>query len=275
MNILRLSTLSLTLVMAVITLGASADGWAAPGECSGPKADRPAACDDGEGGGDTNLRAKFDLTIEPTSTISTINYIIPDGGGVYEDNSKDRVQVGTGSGPGFRFDTNTQNTSKLPRYMKARLVFMTVTGLVTDIKDYEIDFRFNQTTGLDLGSLDTQVGGSCPAGDDCDGTVAASLKYFGGDPVVGFNALNNGILGFGALNAATPPEAEECLSSDSGPITVTRTGPMQWELESPLSGMACRFAIDANGDIECSHSPCGNRPTIIPFKFKFTIDEQV
>ncbi len=39
MSILRLLTLSLTLAMAVVALGVSADGWAAAGVCSGPKAD--------------------------------------------------------------------------------------------------------------------------------------------------------------------------------------------------------------------------------------------
>ncbi len=44
MNILRLSTLSMTLAIAVITLGVGANGWAAPGECSGPKDARPESC---------------------------------------------------------------------------------------------------------------------------------------------------------------------------------------------------------------------------------------
>ena len=255
MNILRLSTLSLTLVMAVITLGYVNSSSAAPKTCE----EHPRPSCDGEGGGDTNLRAKFDLTIESTDP----RYIRSDTG-VYTDSSKKHVQVGTGSGPGFRFDTNTQNVSNLSRWMSARFVYMTVTDDTPPTLPYEIDFRFNQRIGLDLGSLD----------EGESRTVAASLQYFGGNQVVGFDALNNGVLGFGALNASTPPEAEDCLS-DSGPITVLRTGPTQWELESPLSGMACRFAIDANGDIECSHLPCGNPPRIIPFEFKFTIDEQV
>ena len=259
MNILRLSTLSLTLTIAVFALAYSNPSFA--GKKCDADPNHP-SCKDGGGGGDDDktLRAKFDLFIGTTGP----QYILSDNGS-YPNSNKDHVQVGTGSGPGFRFDTNTQNVSNLSRWMSARHVYMTVTGSPTPpILAYEIDFRFNQRIGLDLGSLD--VGQSR--------TVAASLQYFGGNQVVGFDALNNGILGFGALNAATPPEAEDCLS-DSGPITVTRTGPMQWELESPLSGMACRFAIDANGDIECSHLPCGNPPTIIPFKFKFTIDEQV
>ncbi len=256
MNILRLSTLSLTLAIAFVTLGYVNSSSAAPKTC----AEHPRPSCDGEGDSDTNLRAKFDLFIGTTVP----QYILSDTGS-YPNSSKKHVQVGTGSGPGFRFDTNTQNVSNLSRWMSARFVYMTVIDDTPPTLPYEIDFRFNQRIGLDLGSLD--VGES--------ETVAASLQYFGGNQVVGFDALNNGILGFGALNAATPPEAEDCLS-DSGPITVTRNTPTQWTLESRPNGTkACRFAIDANGDIECSHLPCGNPPTIIPFKFEFTIDEQV
>ncbi len=44
MNISRLSTLSLALAIAVITLGVGANGWAAPGECTGKKTDRDPEC---------------------------------------------------------------------------------------------------------------------------------------------------------------------------------------------------------------------------------------
>ncbi len=258
MNILRLSTLSLTLTIAVFALAYSNPSFA--GKKCDADPNHP-SCKDGGGGGDDDktLRAKFDLFIGTTGP----QYILSDNGS-YPNSNKDHVQVGTGSGPGFRFDTNTQNVSNLSRWMSARHVYMTVTGSPTPpILAYEIDFRFNQRIGLDLGSLD--VGES--------GTVAASLQYFGGNQVVGFDALNNGILGFGALNANTIDEASTCLAA-AGMIKVTRNTDTKWTLES-VGGSACRFAIDANGDIECSHSPCGNPPTIIPFKFKFTINEQV
>ncbi len=258
MNILRLSTLSLTLAIAFVTLGYMDSASADPKNWDGDH------CVDhgGDGGGDDDktLRAKFDLFIGTTGP----QYILSDNGS-YPNSNKDHVQVGTGSGPGFRFDTNTQNVSNLSRWMSARFVFMTVAvdTPTTLTLPYEIDFRFNQRIGLDLGSLD--VGAS--------GTVAASLQYFGGNQVVGFDALNNGILGFGALNANTIDEASTCLAA-AGMIKVTRNTDTKWTLES-VGGSACRFAIDANGDIECSHSPCGNQPTIIAFKFKFTINEQV
>ncbi len=258
MNILRLSTFSLTLAIAVFALGYANPSFA--GKKCDADPNHP-SCKDGGGGGDDDktLRAKFDLFIGTTGP----QYILSDNGS-YPNSNKDHVQVGTGSGPGFRFDTNTQNVSNLSRWMSARHVYMTVTGSPTPpTLPYEIDFRFNQRIGLDLGSLD--VGES--------GTVAASLQYFGGNQVVGFDALNNGILGFGALNANTIDEASTCLAA-AGMIKVTRNTDTQWTLES-VGGSACRFAIDANGDIECSHLPCGNPPTIIPFKFKFTIDEQV
>ena len=45
MNISRLSTFSLALAFAVVTLGVSVNGWAAPGECTGKKSDRHPDCD--------------------------------------------------------------------------------------------------------------------------------------------------------------------------------------------------------------------------------------
>ncbi len=47
MKILRLSTLSLLLAIAVMTLGVSVNGWAGPSECSGPKDARPDSCNVG------------------------------------------------------------------------------------------------------------------------------------------------------------------------------------------------------------------------------------
>ncbi len=149
--------------------------------------------------------------------------------------------------------------------MKARFVYMTVTGDGIDTAPYEIDLRFNLANGLDLGSL----------AEGTSGTVAASLFYYGGNQVVGFNAQNHGVLGFGNLN---PPvkttDAEDCLNA-AGEISVTRTGPTQWTLES-VNGLACRFARDANGDIQCTHSiSCpGGEPTSIPFEFRFTLNQQ-
>lgn len=85
MSILRLSTLSLTLAIAFVTLGVSADGWAAAGVCSGPKADRPAECDDdggGGGGGDGTMPATV------TFRDAVGDRVMSDGNGSYIDGIK-------------------------------------------------------------------------------------------------------------------------------------------------------------------------------------------
>ena len=248
-------------VASILTFSLSTEIASAHGqECKGPHKGDP-GCGD-------NLQFTFDLTIEITHR----QFILSDNGS-YPDSTKDHVGVFTGSGPGFRFDTNLQNTNKLSRWLKARHVYMTVDPTAPD-RPYEIDFRFNQTTGL---ALDSLVAGGA------SGTVAASLKYYGGSQVVELNPLNHGILGFGSLNAPTHPDAAACLAA-AGEIKVTRNSATQWTLESPASGKgkACRFAVDANGDIECTRgtAPCngvgGNPdpPELIDFKFEFTIEEQ-
>ena len=259
MNTLRFSTLSLTLAIAVFALGYANPSLAAPSCLKNPDHPNCIKPDDGDG---KILQAKFNLTIDITDPQS-----ISFDTGPYHHSGKDHVQVSTGPSPGFRFDTNSQNTSKLSRWMSARWVSMTVIGQPDNRKDYEIDFRFNQTNGLDLGSL--EVGKS--------GTVAASLQYFGGNLVAGFNSLNYGILGFGALNAPNPNDDQPCLTT-AGMIMVTRNTDTKWTLES-MSGQACQFALDANGD-RCTteriaSGSCNVMPKLIDFKFKFTIDEQV
>ena len=68
MNILRLSTLSMTLAIAVITLGVGANGWAAPGECSGPKDARPESCNASSDPSETTFTVNIDV-----DSISTMN----------------------------------------------------------------------------------------------------------------------------------------------------------------------------------------------------------
>ncbi|MCH9027408.1 MAG: hypothetical protein IIA05_09860 [Proteobacteria bacterium] len=233
-------------------------------DCKGKKADRPIECDDDSESG--NLQAKFDLTIETTTPNIS--------GGPYQDSKRGHVSISTGSGDGFRFDTNTQNVNKLSRWRSAEVVSMSVPRAApsgSDIADYEIDFRFNQTTGLDLGSLEA---------GRASGTVAAAFKYFGGHPVDGFDVSNHGVLGFMELTTSPPisPDDNTCLE-DTRPIEVKRNGDDTWTLRSTGDHLACAFAIDANGDIECTHStPCssngGDGPEAIPFEFEFTLTQQ-
>ncbi len=243
------------MAIAVFVLGHANPSLAGPSCLKKP--DHPNCTDPDDGDGES-LKAKFDLTIK----MGNYEHINADVTGKYHDSSKDHVQI-SGSGPGFRFDTNGQNTSKPSRFERARWVIMSFTG-ATPSKNFEIDFRFNQTNGLDLGLLEEHE----------SGTVAASLQYYGGDPVTGFNADNYGILGFGALNAPNPNET--CLT-DAGKIKVTRNTETRWTLES-VSDQACQFAKDANGNIctteRFADKICNVEPELIDFKFKFTIVQQ-
>ncbi len=62
MNILRLSTLSLTLAIAVVTLGVSVNSWAAPDECKGKPELRPETCDEPD-----PAQTKYNVTITLSS----------------------------------------------------------------------------------------------------------------------------------------------------------------------------------------------------------------
>ena len=220
-------------------------------------------CGGGGGGESENLQATFDLIIVTMlPNISAVPSNI--GFSFYQHSKKDHVGIGTGSGDGFRFDTNTQNVNKMSRWMSGRLVSIGVAPFVVDgdPRDYEIDFRFNHETGLDLGSL---------AGGD-SGAVAAAFKYFGGVPVDGFDVSNHGVLAFGELTTS-PPRTDTCLI-DTDPIEVKRNSDGTWTLKSTGDHLACAFAIDANGDIECTYSiPC-SEPVPIRFEFEFTLTQQ-
>jgi hypothetical protein len=67
MNILRLSTLSLTLAIAVVMLGVSVNAWAGPGECTGKKSDRDPDCDV-----DDPPQTTFTVNMEVTSVKTPI-----------------------------------------------------------------------------------------------------------------------------------------------------------------------------------------------------------
>ena len=65
MNILRLSTLSLSLAIAVFALGASVDSWAGPDDCKGKKSERPPECNVSD-----PPETTFTVNIEVDSTLT-------------------------------------------------------------------------------------------------------------------------------------------------------------------------------------------------------------
>ena len=260
-------------------------------------AQRPDNPGGGRGGGNDsgNLQATFCLTIydpEPDS-----NYVRTDGGGptppVYCDEEQ-VVQVSTGSGPGFRWDTNLQNSLKATRkFGTARWVYMNILddSMALDLR--EIDFRFHRDPGLDLGSLvplDEGVYPNICETGVCTGNVLAWLRYQTEPGVVNaddFDETDWGILAFGALEGQinetaqgddTHDLARTCLLDAAPGIKVTRTHADTWILESnPLTGsLACRFALVGNGGAECTntHACTFDEDDRIRFEFKFTLVQE-
>ena len=294
MKILRLSTLSLSLAIAVFSLGYVNPSFA--GKKCDADTNHPRCKPSDDDSPSENLSATFCLTIVLTDP----EYIRWDGIGApaeeYCDDRKEKVAAFTGSGDGFRWDTNMQNTNKIQHGMRWRWVHMKIDNdppAAPPGDRFEIDFRFNQTVGLDLGSLDAQVSGDngglvCPDGLFCDGQVAATMRYYAGNAVVDYNFKNYGILGFGGVNTPFPTEQDDkdkdCLKAEvdesgtvPGMIKVTRISGTQWTLESPAIGTACRFSLDAGGN-KCTftNERCDGPelPRVIDFEFLFTITQQ-
>jgi hypothetical protein len=238
-----------------------------------------------QGGGQTdNLTATFCLSIDPTSPhITSDGRAMPDDPDVYCDDFKKKVQVSSGPNPGFRWDTNLQNTSKTQQWQRWRWVHMSVDGDTPPSDVFEIDFRFNLPNGgFNLGSLMAQESGVCPGGDPgaCMGTVAASITYYGGLPVTGPDDMNYGILAFGDLHGdindiddEEHDAARQCLA-DSGEMNITRTGETTWVFESNASGIACRFALPSGP--ECTNTlPCSFGPSdVVDFVFRFLVVQE-
>jgi len=117
------------------------------------------------GSGNSSLSAEFCLYLT-----NLVPGLAPDDTDVYCDNKRQKVKVATGSGPGFRFDTNTSKNS--PK----RTVTLNVSGGGVDIYDnannylntlftgdYDIGLRFNKTNGgLDLGAMNINEVGYVP-----------------------------------------------------------------------------------------------------------------
>ena len=167
----------------------------------------------------------------------------------YCDDRKERVMIGTGSHPGFRFDSNTKNRPPL------RLVQVNVLGGEVDVTDdsgmflstftegkYQIDLRFNKGNGgLDLGGMDLHSEGGpeyfVPVNvylDSLDGLDNRfGLAYSKNtDPLSDGRLAGNACIdGFNTLDAQ-----------------VKRLGPGTWSIESnPVNATACLW--DLNEDL--------------------------
>ena len=170
-----------------------------------------------DGGDDTTQECQigFDLTLDDTQPVRS------DGGDQYQD-AIDKVQVSTGSGPGFRFDTN--GNQKLQGRNDTRLVTLDFTGTAGEgLTDPNvptgIDFRFdiqpsaNSDEGLNLCALDINNG---------VGTVSAKIRFAVPGTKEGYRLRYGGITSTG----------NDCGALGVEEIKVTRKGETTWELVS-------------------------------------------
>ena len=157
----------------------------------------------------------FDLTLDDSKPVRS------DGGDQYQD-AIDKVQVSTGSGPGFRFDTN--GNQKLQGRNDTRLVTLDFTGTAGEgLTDPNvptgIDFRFdiqpsaNSDEGLNLCALDINNG---------VGTVSAKIRFAVPGTKEGYRLRYGGITSTG----------NDCGALGVEEIKVTRKGETTWELVS-------------------------------------------
>ena len=224
----------------------------------------------GGGGGDEKpqeCQLGFDLTFDDSNPVRS-----DDGSGMYT-NGVDKVAVFTGSGDGFRFDTN--GDQKVEWKTDIRRVTLDFTGTVDkdgnslerlmetdaagDPVPKGIDLRFKQgavhTDGLNLCALDHE-GISGPT----SGTVAVGIAFIdSSDPDFKIGEGNNARLSYGDIGG--PNVDVDCSIVDE--VKVTRTAVDTWELES--TDDAC---LVLGGPLERVFA--GE----VPMPFKFTIVAQ-
>ena len=174
-----------------------------------------------DGGDDTTQECQigFDLTLDDSQPVRS------DGGDQYQD-AIDKVQVSTGSGPGFRFDTN--GNQKLQGRNDTRLVTLVFPSLDVEGEPFTfagqsvtrgIDLRFdiqpsaNSDEGLNLCALDINNG---------VGTVSAKIRFAVPGTKEGYRLRYGGITSTG----------KNCGRLGVEEIKVTRKGETTWELVS-------------------------------------------
>ena len=166
------------------------------------------------------------------------------GSDTYCASKKDKIGAGTGSGPGFRFDTN--ESGKFGSRRMALLDFADlIEGHVVNegvaFGFAEIDMRFIKDSptegGLDLGALAIPAPGEDP-GLDSIGTVSLRIQFEG-------ETLGGGFLVFGP-----DPESPFLGCAGSNEVTVTRWDEFTWTIESFPEDFACLNAVEGIDQFE-------------------------
>ena len=239
--------------------------------CDGKHSGSHPHCDGDSGTGST-LEAEFclNMTVEIPGLASD-GQLAPNEIDDYCHDRKERVMAFTGSGTGFRFDSNTKSRPPL-RWVEINFPGGTVTALdddrdpltTFDSGDYQIDFRFNRGNGgLDLGGMliDGETG---------------TPEYF--VPLnVWFDSLN-GIDRFAlAYSEDTDPlnssdlKGNICVRENTLNAQVKRLGPGWWSIEShPDEDRACLWDWNFDPGAYLENQSMGT-PVDMPFYFEIEI----
>lgn len=208
-------------------------------------------------GGNDNLVAQFCLNMDE---------LVPgfgSDGNEYCDSKREKVMVATGSGPGFRFDSNS--TNKAPN----RTVNVNFPGGAVVVRDdsnnylstmfstnYEINLRFNQKNGgLDLGAL-ANPGGVGYVPIDLNLNSVDGIDHIGMSYSVDTVPFSHGYL-----------TGQTCTSNNTALARVERISATAWTIESDRDNSnACLW--DMNSDLLLQQ---GGTVVSMPFKFTITI----
>jgi hypothetical protein len=192
----------------------------------------------------------------------------------YCDDRKERVQIGTGSFPGFRFDSNTKSRPPL-RWVEVNFPSGLATALDDDgaslttfySDDYQLDLRFNKNNGgLDLGSMLFDGDPGAPLGGYY--FVPVNLHFHSLDGMSHFKL---------AFSEDTDPLSSSgligntCVRDNTLDARVKRLAAGRWSIESnPLNDTACLWDMNFDSNVGFENQLTGT-PVDLPFYFEIEI----
>ena len=214
------------IIFAVILMSATANAVAGKDKCSDPNSTHPSCGGGSSGGSDGSLVADFclDMSTIDTAFAPDADYDIKGTDGSVHDychNNKDKVNISTGEGPGFRFDTNNGRAS-VPPIVNLDFgpggtdTFKTSTSPETYIStfhsgSYEIEINFHLASGgLEMGDQLVDDSGTVPIRMNFatpDGSQKGYMAWGKGEPE-GFSQLDD--------NPCLPNTAKAIVTRKSG-----------------------------------------------------------
>jgi hypothetical protein len=230
---------------------------------------------DNGGGSGSTLSAEFCLIMimwaENLGLASDGQEALNGSGFDYCHDRRERVAVGTGSLPGFRFDSNTKSRPPLRwgyiDFQDGQATALDDDGLdLTTFYsgDYQIEMRFNNNSGgLDLGSM---LLDSDPAAPDY--SVPVNFHFHELDGIVHFKVAfseDTDPLSSAALIGNT------CVRDNTLDAQVKRIDAGRWSIESnPLNSTGCMWDLNFDPNAWFENQLTGT-PIEMPFYFEIEI----